>query len=91
MTSYKNLNESTNVSFIKKLGNKVNYLNINLNNWSNINNTTICNNNSNNTQNITIPAHINTINDNSFQFKKKLKNKFLKKQNNIIYKKYIIN
>ena len=91
LTSYKNLNESTNVSFIKKLGNKVNYLNINLNNWSNINNTTICNNNSNNTQNITIPAHINTINDNSFQFKKKLKNKFLKKQNDVFANKGLIN
>ena len=91
LTSYKNLNELTNVSFIKKLGNKVNYLNINLNNWSNINNTTICNNNSNNSQNITIPSHINTINDNSIQFKKKLKNKFLKKQNDLFANKNLIN
>ena len=90
LPSYKNLNESTNVSFIKKLGNKVNYLNINLNNWSNINNTTIFNNNSNNTQNITIPTHINTNNDN-LQFTKKLKNKFIKKQNDSLSNKSLIN
>ena len=89
--SYKNLNESTNISFIKKLENKVNYLNINLNNWNSINNTTICNNNQNNTQNIMIPPHINTFNDNSIFFKKKLKNKFLKKQNNTYSNKSLIN
>ena len=89
--SYKNLGESTNISFIKKLGSKVNYLNINLNNWNNINNTTICNNSQNNTQNISIPAHINTFNDNSIIFKKKLKNKFLKKQDVTFADKSLIN
>ena len=90
--SYKNLNDSSNVSFIKKLGNKINYLNINLNNWSNINNTTISNNNSNNNnQNITIPTHTNTINNNSTVFKKKLKNQYIKKQNDTLDNKSLIN
>ena len=90
-SSYKNINESTNISFIKKLENKFNYLNINLNNWNNINNTTICNNSQNNTQNITIPSHINTFNDHSIIFKKKLKNKFLTKNNDNYPNKSLIN
>ena len=91
LSSYKNLNDSNNISFIKKLGNKVNYLNINLNTLSNINNTTICNNNSNNSQNIAIPSQINTFNDNSILFKKKLKNKIIKKKNVPYTNKSLIN
>ena len=90
-SSYKNINESANISFNKKLENKFNYLNINLNNWNNINNTTICNNSQNNSQNITIPSHINTFNDHSIIFKKKLKNKFLNKNNEIYPNKSLIN
>ena len=90
-SSNKNINESTNISFIKKLENKFNYLNINLNNWNNINNTTICNNNQNNTQNITIPTHINTFSDHSLIYKKKIKNKFMNKHNDIYSSKNLIN
>ena len=91
LSSYRNMNDSNNISFIKKLGNKVNYLNINLNTLSNINNTTICNNNSNNSQNIVTPSQINSFNDNSILFKKKLKNKFTKKKNVPYANKSLIN
>ena len=67
-----------NNSLPKKIGNKLNYLNINLNNLSNINSNTIYNNSNNLT---TFPTHINTSSDNSFDIKKKIKNKFFKNQN----------
>ena len=91
ISSYKNLNDSSNISLIKKLRKKLNYIDINLNNWNNIN-TTICNNSQNNGQNITIQNHINTINENhSIIFNKKLKNKFLFKQNDTFSNKSLIN
>ena len=91
LSSYKNLDDPNNISFIKKFENKVNYLNINLNNLNNINNTTICNNNSKNSQNIIIPTQINTFNDNSILFKNKLKDKFTKKKNLPYSNKSLIN
>ena len=82
-----NNNHNNHNSFSTKLGNKLNYLNINLNNLSNINNTL-----SNNTQNITtFPTHINTMIDNSFNNKTKIKNKFLRKNNDSFFSKSLIN
>ena len=79
--------DNSNSSLPKKLGNKLNYLNINLNNLSNMNNTL-----NNNTQSInTFPTHINTVSDGTFNIKKNLKNKFLKKNNDSYYNKSLIN
>ena len=65
-----NINSSNN-SLPKKIGKKLNYLNINLNNLSNINDNTISNKSNNNLT--TFPTHINTSSDNSFNIKKKIK------------------
>ena len=75
--------DNSNNSFSKKLNNKLNYLNINLNNLSNINNTIGGIN--------TFPTHINTVSDGAFNIKKKLKNKFFKKNNDSYYNKSLIN
>ena len=86
---YSNIYNSNN-SFPKKLGNKINYLNINLNNFGNIKETnTNTNTNTNSITNTisnsnvpsTLPTNINTGSDNCLNFKKKLKNKILRKQN----------
>ena len=88
---------NSNNSFPKKLGNKINYLNINLNNFGNINDTnantnTNSNNNTISNNNIisTLPTNINTASDNCLNFKKKLKNKFLRKQNTSYNNKSLI-
>ena len=86
---YKTKTDSSSCSFIKKIGNKLNYLNINLNNLSNMNNT-IENINSN-TKNGTIPTNINSFDENSILFKKKLKNKFLKKSDETYNDKSFLN
>ena len=89
----------SNNSFPKKLGNKINYLNINLNNFGNINETntntntktnSINNTISNNNAISTLPTNINTGSDNCLNFKKKLKNKFLRKQNTSYNNKSLI-
>ena len=93
---YSNIYTSNN-SFPKKLGNKINCLNINLNNFGNINETnaninTNSNNNTISNNNIvsTLPTNINTGSDNCLNFKKKLKNKFLRKQNTSYNNKSLI-
>ena len=79
--------DNWNSSFSKKIGNKLNYLNINLNSLSNINNAL-----SSNTHSIpTFQTNNNTLNDTSLNIKKKIKNKFLKKNNDSYYNKSLIN
>ena len=93
---YSNIYNSNN-SFPKKLGNKINYLNINLNNFGNMNETNVNTNTnsinntiSNNNAVSTLPTNVNTGSDNCLNFKKKLKNKFLRKQNTSYNNKSLI-
>ena len=80
----------SNNSFPKKKYFKQNYLNINLNSLSNINNTnanTIANSHSINT----IPTYFNTKSDNSINVKQKLRHKFLQKKSTSYNNKSLIN
>jgi len=81
-------NYTSNNSFPKKQSYKQSYLNINLNNLSNINNTNIITNSHSIN---TIPTHFNTRSDNSINLNQKLRHKFLKNKSISYNNKSLIN
>ena len=85
-----NSHYTSNNSFPKRQSYKQNYLNINLNNLSNINNTNtniITNSHCINT----IPTYFNTRSDNSINLNQKLRHKFLKNKSTTYNNKSLIN